>query len=134
MLLLYPIGFQSSCFHCHLFLDIFWFPLWFLQWSLGYLVMYCLASMCSCFFMFFPCNSFLFFSHLLTDTSVVPYLSHNSLFCFVLFLTSLFELIVLQWCVSFCFIVKWISYTYTYVLISLPSCVSLPPTLPIPPL
>ena len=34
----------------------------------------------------------------------------------------------------FCFITKWISYTYTYVPISLPSCISLPPTLPIPPL
>ena len=28
---------------------------------------------------------------------------------------------------------KWIRYTYTYIPISLPSCVSLPPTLPIPP-
>jgi len=43
-------------------------------------------------------------------------------------------IIALQWCVSFCFITKWISYTYTYVPICLPSCVSLPPTLPIPPL
>ena len=44
------------------------------------------------------------------------------------------SIIALRWCVSFCFITKWISYTYTYVPISLPSCVSLPPTLPIPPL
>ena len=44
------------------------------------------------------------------------------------------SIIALQWCVSFCFITKWISYAYTYVSISLPSCVSLPPTLPIPPL
>ena len=44
------------------------------------------------------------------------------------------SIIALQWCVSFCFIPKWISYTYTYVPISLPSCISLPPTLPIPPL
>ena len=35
------------------------------------------------------------------------------------------SIIALQWCVSFCFITKWIS--YTYVPISLPSCVSLPP-------
>ena len=35
--------------------------------------------------------------------------------------------------VSFCFITKWISYTYTHVPISPPSCISLPPTLPIPP-
>ena len=52
-------------------------------------------------------------------------------FCF---LTSLLSIIALQWCVSFCFITKWISYTYTYVPISLRSCISLPPTLPIPPL
>ena len=44
------------------------------------------------------------------------------------------SIIALQWCVSFCFITKWISYTYSYIPISLPSCVSLPPTLPIPPL
>ena len=44
------------------------------------------------------------------------------------------SIIALQWYVSFCFITKWISYTYTYVPISLPCCVSLPPTLPIPPL
>ena len=42
--------------------------------------------------------------------------------------------IALQWCVSFCFITEWISYTYTYIPISPPSCVSLPATLPIPPL
>ena len=35
----------------------------------------------------------------------------------------------LQWCVSFWFITKWISYTYTYIPISPPSCVSLPPSL-----
>ena len=35
----------------------------------------------------------------------------------------------LQWCVSFCCITKWISYTYTYICISPPSCVSLPPSL-----
>ena len=49
---------------------------------------------------------------------------------FFFFLTSLWSIIALQWCVSFCFITKWISYTYTYVPISLPSCISLPPTLP----
>ena len=43
------------------------------------------------------------------------------------------SIIALQWCVSFCFITKWISYTYTYIPISLPSCISLPLTLPIPP-
>ena len=35
-------------------------------------------------------------------------------------------------CVSFCFITKWISYTHTYIPISPPSCVSLPPSLPHP--
>ena len=42
------------------------------------------------------------------------------------------SIIALQWCVSFCFITKWISHTYTYVPTSPPSCVSPPPTLPIP--
>ena len=55
------------------------------------------------------------------------------LFCF--FLKHLYwSIIASQWCVSFCFITKWIIYTYTYVPISFPSCVSLPPALPIPPL
>ena len=48
---------------------------------------------------------------------------------FFFFLTSLWSIIALQWCASFCFITKWISYTYTYTPISPPSCVSLPPTL-----
>ena len=39
------------------------------------------------------------------------------------------SIIALQWCVSFCFITKWISCTYTYISISPPSCVSLPPSL-----
>ena len=41
-------------------------------------------------------------------------------------------IIALQSCISFCFITKWISYTYIYIPISLPSCISLPPTHPIP--
>ena len=53
------------------------------------------------------------------------------LFLFFFLLTSLLEY---DCFVSFCFITKWISYTYTCVPISLPSCISLPPTLPIPPL
>ena len=39
------------------------------------------------------------------------------------------SIIAFQWCVSFCFITKWISYTYTYIPISPASCVSLPPSL-----
>ena len=34
-----------------------------------------------------------------------------------------------QCCVSFCCITKWISYMYTYIPISPPSCISLPPSL-----
>ena len=45
------------------------------------------------------------------------------------FLTSYWSIIALQWCVSFCFTTKWIIYTYTYVPISPPSCISLPPSL-----
>ena len=46
--------FGSLCFRCHLFLCIFLFLLWFLQWSLVYLVAHCLTSMCLCFLCFFP--------------------------------------------------------------------------------
>ena len=42
----------------HLCLGILWFPLWFLQWSLGYLVMCCLASTCLCFLCFFSVIDF----------------------------------------------------------------------------
>ena len=31
LLLLHPISFELSCFHCHLFLESFWFLFWFLQ-------------------------------------------------------------------------------------------------------
>ena len=55
-------------------------------------------------------------------------------FFFHFFKHLYWSIIALQWCVSFCFITKCISYTYTYVPISLPSCISLPPTIPIPPL
>ena len=50
------------------------------------------------------------------------------------FLHIYWSIIALQWCISSCFITKWISYTYTYVPISFPSCVSLPrPSLSHPP-
>ena len=35
LLLLQPIGYRLSCFPCHLFLDIVFFSVWFLQWPLG---------------------------------------------------------------------------------------------------
>ena len=42
------------------------------------------------------------------------------------------SIIAPQWCVSFCCITQWISYTYTHIFMSPPSCVSLPPSLPHP--
>ena len=60
--------------------------------------------------------------------------SSLSIHPFFFFKHLYWSIISLQLCVSYCFITKWISYTYTYVPISLPFCISLPPTLPIPPL
>ena len=40
MLLLHPLVFRLSCFHFHLSLGVFWF----LQWSIGGFLAYCLAS------------------------------------------------------------------------------------------
>ena len=56
------------------------------------------------------------------------------IYIYIFFKHLYWSIIALRWCVSFCFITNWISYTYTYVPISLPSCISLPPTFPIPPL
>ena len=47
----------------------------------------------------------------------------------IFFLKLYWSIIALQWCVTFCFITKWISYAYTYIPISPPSCISLPPSL-----
>ena len=57
-------------------------------------------------------------------------LNHHFLFYLFIFLKLLYwSIIALQWCVSSCFITKWISCTYTYIPISPPSCVSLPSSL-----
>ena len=70
-----------------------------------------------------------------TGSLLLPLWPHSAFALCFLFLKHLYwSIIVLQWCVSFCFITKWISYTCTYIPIPLPSCVSLPPTLPVPPL
>ena len=54
----------------------------------------------------------------------------DSSFLFFFFFNHVFwSIIALQWCISFCFITKWISYTYTYIPISPPSCISLTPSL-----
>ena len=50
--------------------------------------------------------------------------SHRLMFRVAFFLHLYWSIIALQWCVSFCFITKWIRYTYTYIPISPPSCVS----------
>ena len=99
-----------------------------LYW-LTYQPVVCLSG---CLAMLLPTWIYLIFKKILPSV-----LDEKRASCFILFLFFkhlYWSIIALQWCVSFCFITKWISYTYTYVPISPPSCVSLPPTLPIPPL
>ena len=56
----------------------------------------------------------------------------SSYFLILGFLKHLYwSIIALQWCVSFCCITKWISYTHTYIPIS-SLCVSLLPSLSTP--
>ena len=56
------------------------------------------------------------------------------IYIYIFFLHLYWSIIALHCFVSCCCITKWISYMYTYIPVSPPSCVSLPPTLPIPPL
>ena len=56
LLLLNPIGFLLLCFHYYLFPCIYWFPLWFIQGSVAYLGVCCLAFVYLWFLVFFPCS------------------------------------------------------------------------------
>ena len=56
----------------------------------------------------------------------------NFFLSFFFFKHLYWSIIAFQWCVSFCFITKRISYIYTYIPISSPSCISLPPPYPTP--
>ena len=49
--------------------------------------------------------------------------------CHIFFFKHLYWGIIALHCVNCCCITKWISYTYTYIPISPPSCISLPPSL-----
>ena len=52
---------------------------------------------------------------------------NNPIILFYYFFKHLYwSIIALQWCVSFCFIIKWIRHTYTYIPIAPPTCISLP--------
>ena len=73
-----------------------------------------------------------FIFDVITISSVISGVSQLLFHYFLFFFYLYWCIIALQWCVSFCFITKWISYTYTYIPISPPSCVSLPSSLSCP--
>ena len=58
LLLLHHMKFGKLYFHFHLSQGIFWFPQWILHWPIGFLVAYCLVSMCMFFSHFSSCNWF----------------------------------------------------------------------------
>ena len=66
-------------------------------------------------------------------SKVIFLLFYLFFFIFIFFKHLYWSITALQWCVCFCFITKLISYTYTYIPISPPSCVSLPPSQSHPP-
>ena len=92
------------------------------------------GGVCTCILLIylFVCYDLLLMAFLRGSWQFHMYIPYTKkLFYFIgFFLKHLYWCIItLQWCVSFCFITKWISYTYTYIPISPPSCISLPSSL-----
>ena len=67
--------------------------------------------------------------HTSIQTSHIYFLFLFLFFNFNFFKHLFWSISALHWCVSFCFIGKWVNYTYTYIPISLPSCIFLPSSL-----
>ena len=64
-----------------------------------------------------------------TWKTYTPFHSFAHFFIFFFFKHLYWSIIALQWCVSFCFITKWISYTYT-ICSHISSLLHLPPSHP----